>query len=47
MRNPPPFMGGQGRTARDVRAGGHQAAYTILAAFAVALLVLSRCIYGQ
>jgi hypothetical protein len=47
MGDAPAFKGGQGRTAREVRAAGHRAAWTILAAFAVVVLSLSRCINGH
>ena len=46
MRNPP-FLGGQGRTARDVRRDGHQAAFTLVLAFVVVLLVLARACTGD
>lgn len=43
MNAPPPFLGGQGRTARSIRdTGGHLGWLLVLAAALVALAVLRQ-----
>jgi hypothetical protein len=39
---PPPFYGGQGRTAREVRRDGSALAFTLMLAAVVAIIMVAR-----